>query len=243
MVLRILAGILCVACLVSCNRPDYATLKQENDSLRAEITERQHILAVLAEAKQLLDSIDQNRNKTVGDEHIVQRLAEVNEYVKSSEANLVSMEKDLTQSKWEANSYLMMLDALKGELGIRVDEVTILEDSMTDFHSENEALVFHLSQKEQMILQLREDIVKKHQQLNDLEGEVVSMETKLNLSEAEKTFARAQEVELSGRKMLLAPQKKRETLKEALELYKKAFGLGKKEAGENISLLEDDIEG
>ena len=39
----------------------------------------------------------------------------------------------------------------------------------------------------------------------------------------------------------LAPRKKKETLREAIELYKKALSLGKTEAQERITALESKI--
>jgi hypothetical protein len=45
-------------------------------------------------------------------------------------------------------------------------------------------------------------------------------------------------VEEAAKRTKLAPQKKRDTYKEALELYKKSLSLGKQEAKEKIAELE-----
>ena len=61
------------------------------------------------------------------------------------------------------------------------------------------------------------------------------------VSEAEAYYARAQSVEEAARRTKLARHKRRETYREALELYKKAFSLGKTEAKENINQLEKKV--
>jgi len=45
-------------------------------------------------------------------------------------------------------------------------------------------------------------------------------------------------VEEAANRTKLAPRKKKETLREAVELYKKALSLGKSEAQDNITALE-----
>ena len=50
---------------------------------------------------------------------------------------------------------------------------------------------------------------------------------------------RAQAIETAAERTRLAPRKKKETIKEALDLYKKALSLGKNEAQAKITELED----
>jgi hypothetical protein len=52
---------------------------------------------------------------------------------------------------------------------------------------------------------------------------------------------RAQAVEEAANRTKLAPKKKKDTLKEAIELYKKALSLGKTEAQDKITELEKKI--
>jgi chromosome segregation ATPase len=226
--------------LFSCKHSDYTQLKKENDSLKAEIESRKEILTVLKDASIILDSIDQSRHAHTAARklRVSERLASLHEYVKQSEEKVISMQKQLTSARYETSAYLLMVDALKGELGIRVDEVDGLERSVSAYDHENKNLVANLTDYEKLVLDLKDQIAEKHRKLDELENEVVSIENKLNLSEAEREYARAQRIELLGRRMLLAPSKKKETMREALEVYKKALVLGKKEAEENIASLE-----
>jgi hypothetical protein len=61
------------------------------------------------------------------------------------------------------------------------------------------------------------------------------------VSEADSYFMRAQAVEEAANRTKLAPKKKKDTLKEAIELYKKALSLGKTEAQDKITELEKKI--
>jgi hypothetical protein len=58
------------------------------------------------------------------------------------------------------------------------------------------------------------------------------------MSEADAYFARGQAVEEAANRTKLAPRKKKETYREAVELYKKALSLGKNEAQDKITELE-----
>jgi hypothetical protein len=62
------------------------------------------------------------------------------------------------------------------------------------------------------------------------------------MSEADAFYARAVAMEEAANRTKLAPRKKRETLKEALELYKKALSLGRTDAQKKIDQLSKDID-
>jgi len=59
-----------------------------------------------------------------------------------------------------------------------------------------------------------------------IEAKVQEMMVQSKMSEGDSYFARAQAVEEAATGPKLAPRKKKETFKEALELYKKAQSLG-----------------
>lgn len=224
--------------ITGCKNQRYSQLKKENDSLKTEIQARHQAMIMLHNAEVLLDTIEMNMRSHEEENDILPRLETVYSYVKGSEENILKMQKELQASRYEANAYLMMADALKGELGVHIDKSDPMEDSLGGYVSSNSELVHNLSMQEQLILDLKRDIEHKHQQLSKLEQDVTELEAYIDISDAEREYARAQRVELIGRKMLLSPQKKRETMREALEIYKKAYVLGKKEARENIAVLE-----
>jgi hypothetical protein len=61
------------------------------------------------------------------------------------------------------------------------------------------------------------------------------------MNEADSYFARATAVEEAANRTKLAPRKKKETYKEAIELYKKALSMGKQEAQDKITALEKKV--
>ena len=58
------------------------------------------------------------------------------------------------------------------------------------------------------------------------------------MSEGDSYFARGAAVEEAANRTKLAPRKKKDTLKEALELYKKALSLGNDKAQAKVDELE-----
>jgi hypothetical protein len=84
-------------------------------------------------------------------------------------------------------------------------------------------------------------IEAKQQELSLLEAKVNTLVENFKVSEAEAYYARAKAVEEAARRTKLAPNKKKETYREALELYKKSLSMGKQEAKKNIAALEKKI--
>jgi hypothetical protein len=84
-------------------------------------------------------------------------------------------------------------------------------------------------------------ISKKQQELLLLESRIEAMVRNFKLTEADAYYARARAVEEAANRTKLAPNKKRETYKEALELYKRSLSLGKEEARKDIANLEKKI--
>jgi hypothetical protein len=84
-------------------------------------------------------------------------------------------------------------------------------------------------------------IEAKTQELALIEARVQELMIQSKMTEADAYFARAQAVEEAANRTKLAPRKKKETLKEAVELYKKALSMGKNEAQEKITELEKKI--
>jgi len=176
--------------IAGCNSKELARLQSENDSLRSELSSRYNVLTGLKDVRSLLDSIDKNRNSLrthlsegTSFEDFSTRLKDINEFVKMSEEKIILIQNALKNSKHESGAYLMLVDALKGEVQIRVDEIIKLEEEVGKYKAENKGL----------------------------------------------------------KRTKLAPNKKRETYKEALELYKRSLSLGKKEAKADIANLEKKV--
>lgn len=234
--------------LMSCNSTEIKELRAENDSLRHELQVRQEFVTVMRDVQSLIDSIDSSRrilrtSLTEGTSvaNVTSRLEDINRYIQMTVEKIASLEKNLKVSSNEANAYLMMVDALKGEVEIRESEIQALEDNVASLQQENSDLLQVNKFQEAELADMQSKVTAKQQELRLLEAKVDQMVENLQISEAEALYARARAVEEAARRTKLAPSKKKETYREALELYKKAYSLGKQEARQNISELEKKI--
>jgi chromosome segregation ATPase len=233
-----------VLSLVSCNK-EAERLKAENDSLRNELNTRYSVVVTMRDVKILIDSIDHSRNVLKVDldkgttyEDFTDRLKDINQYVIKTEEKLTFIENELRQSKGEASAYMMMVAALKDELVIRAEEIAKLEEQVNNYKSENKGLIQTVKVQQDALTDMHTQIAVKQQELSLLEAKVTELVDNFQVSEAEAFYARAKAVEEAANRTKLAPHKKKETYREALELYKKALSLGKAEAQEKITVLE-----
>jgi chromosome segregation ATPase len=242
----LLPGILIsIFALASCKQEENRMLRAENDSLRGELVSRNDMVAVMKDVKFLIDSIDLSRKSLRADLHdgmsydnFTGRLRDINSYVKETQSRLTKVERQLGKTNKNASAYLMMVDALKSELSIRIQEVASLETAVSEYKKENEGLVNQVKLQQTEMADMQQKIEEKQQELAILDAKVKEMVGTFKMTEADAYFARAQAVEEAANRTKLAPRKKKETYREALELYKKALSLGKKEAKARITKLE-----
>jgi chromosome segregation ATPase len=249
MPVRITLPFLFVIMLLSaCGSKENERLRVENDSLRSELETRHEMVGIMRDVKGLIDSIDASRHLLRTDLHegmsynnFSERLKGINDYVKKTETKLKTVEKELRSSNKKVNSYLLMMDALKSELEIRVQEVNALEATVAQYKAENKGLLETVKLQQTEMADMQTKISAKQEELKLLEAKVGEMVDNFKVSEAEAYYARAKSVEEAANRTKLAPRKKKETYKEALELYKKSLSLGKKEARADITKLEKKI--
>jgi hypothetical protein len=113
-----------------------------------------------------------------------------------------------------------------------------MEESITKLKSENETLVLTVNEKETVISEKDNFIQVKEQELANMETQFKSFSDQSKLTEGDLYFAQATAMEEAADRTKLAPRKKKTTQQEALELYRKAFQLGKQEAQDKIQELE-----
>jgi len=234
--------------LSGCNSKELARLQSENDSLRSELESRYTVLASLRDVRGLLDSIDISRNSLRSNlsegttmEEFSTRLKDINQFVKLSEEKIGLIQNALKSAKHEAAAYLMLVDALKSEVQIRVDEIVKLEGEVTNYQNENKGLQEKIKLKEEEVNDINVQISNKQQELLLLEARIEAMIKNFKVTEADAYYARARAVEEAAKRTKLAPGKKRDTYKEALELYKRSESLGKEEAKADIVRLEKKV--
>ncbi len=195
-----------------------------------------------------MDSIDANRqllrvNMVEGTtyDNYTSRMKDINNYVKDTQNKIEDLEKALKKSKGNANAYAATIKKLKADLETRNKEIAALNEQVEQLKSENQNLITTVGLQEAELNDKTAMIEEKKQELALLEEKIQQVQLQSKVSEADSYFTRAQAVEEAGNRTKLAPKKKKETYKEAIELYKKALSLGKTEAQANIDALEKKI--
>lgn len=219
-------------------------LKQENekmlakiDSLNTELAFQQQMTSVLENVGVLLDSIDESRNAlklnmemgTTYDDFST-RLSEINQYVKDSEKKIDEMERSLAKSNSASKAYAATISRLKKELTEKTEQIAQLEATVAQYQAENKELVSMVELQTAELNDKTSQIESKRQELEMLEVRITELLTQSKVSQADSYYMRAQAAEEAARRTQLAPKKKKESYKEALDLYQKAFDLGRADA-------------
>jgi chromosome segregation ATPase len=231
-----------VVFLAGCDSKEKDTLRTQVDSLKRELETSQEMAQTLNEVGTLMDSIDASRQLlrvnmvegTTYDDYS-SRMKDLNSYIKESQSKISSLVKS---SKANNNAFAGTIKQLKADLEKRTQDIAILQEQVEKYRSENENLINTVGLQEAEIADKQSQIDAKAQELALIEARVQEIMIQSKISEADAYYTRAQAVEEAANRTKLAPRKKKETLKEAVELYKKALSLGKSEAQAKITELE-----
>ncbi len=243
MVKKLLIVLSMGALMMSCGG-EKDKLKSQVDSLKAELQTSQQFANTLQEVGTLMDSIDANRqllrvNMVEGTTYAdyTSRMKDINNYVKDTQNKIEGLEKSLKKSKGNANAYAATIKKLKADLEVRNKEIATLQASVEELKSTNQNLITTVGLQEAELSDKESQIQTKTQELSLIEAKIQEMMVQSKMSEADSYFARAQAVEEAANRTKLAPRKKKETYKEALELYKKAQSMGNDKAQAKINEL------
>jgi chromosome segregation ATPase len=219
-------------------------LKSQVDSLKAELQTSQQFANTLQEVGTLMDSIDASRqllrvNMVEGTTYAdyTSRMKDINNYVKDTQNKIEDLEKSLKKSKGNANAYAATIKKLKADLEDRNKEIATLQANVEELKNTNQNLITTVGLQEAELSDKESQIETKTQELALIEARIQELMVQSKMSEADSYFARAQAVEEAANRTKLAPRKKKDTLKEALELYKKAQSLGNDKSQAKIDEL------
>ncbi len=242
MIRKLILSASVVAMLWGCDKKEREALQSQNDSLRTELEVSQMTAMTLQEIGVLIDSIDANRQLLRTD--VVEgtsytdyktRLLDINHHITETQEKIASLEKSLKSAK---GSYAITIKRLKADLELSTAQITALQGEVEKMRTENQALAMTVSQKDSVISEKLETIKMKEQDVATLETKVEDINTASKASQADLYFAQAQALETAAERTKFAPKKKKETQREALELYKLSLSLGKSDAQTKIDELE-----
>ncbi len=218
--------------------------RQTIDSLRSQLQENHQLVATMTDVGVLLDSIDINRkvlraNMLEGThfENYSSRMRELNRYVKETEQKIAELEKSSRRAKNTA-SYTAAIKKLREELDTRNQELLAVQEQVSMYRNENDNLIQTVSLQKAEIEDKLTQLKVKQDEASKLEEQVKQLMVQSKIDEGEAYFLRAAAVEETARRTKFAPRKKKNTRKEALELYRLALFYGKDEAQSKIDELE-----
>jgi chromosome segregation ATPase len=219
-------------------------LQTQIDSLNTELNVSQETAKTLADVGVLIDSIDANRQLLRTDmvegtsySDYKSRLKDISSYVKETQMKIAELEKSSKNSRVFAGT----IKRLKADLEARTKQIAALEDEVQKIRTENQSLSHNVSQRDSLINVNSETIKMKEENLAALENRVQEMNVESRNSQADAYFKQAQALEKAAARTKFAPKKKKQTRREALELYKAAWSLGKPEAESKVQQLEKEV--
>jgi chromosome segregation ATPase len=233
--------------LYSCDlrNTETARLQTQVDSLKMEIESNHKTTETLQEIGTLMDSIDASRSllktkmvegTTFADYTV--RMRDISRYVKEAVVRIEFLEDRVVSLKNSTSSYTGTIKKLKADLETRNQELTAFQEQVDKYRNQNDNLVQTVGLQKAEITDKLGQIEVKQQEIAKLENRVKDLLAESKIDEAESYFARARAVEETAKRTRFAPRRKRETRKEALELYKMAAFYGKEEANEKVTELE-----
>ena len=245
---KLFIGAIAIAILGSCNVKENKELKAKVDSLRVELNASQQTASMLQEVGTMLDSIETSRiNLRSG---VVEgtnytdyaaRMKSLNTYIQDTQKKLDEMETSLKSSKASSSKYVAMVKKLKTDLETSTQQVAALQIEVENYRADNQHLAKTVVEKDSLLTTNSETIKVREQDIANLETKVQDITTNATSTQADLLFAQGQALETAADRTKLAPRKKKETQREALELYKKSYSLGKEEAKAKIAELEKAI--
>jgi chromosome segregation ATPase len=242
MIKRFMLGLAVVGLLFGCrNEEKENALQTEVDSLKTELHESQETAQTLQEVGVLIDSIDASRQLLRTDmvegtsyKDYKNRLQDITAYVRETQSKISELEKSAKNSR----AYAGTIKRLKTDLEKSTQQIAVLEQEVQKVRTENASLARTVSERDSLISVSTETIKVKEENLAALETRVEEMNVESKNNQADAYFAQAQALEKAASRTKFAPRKKKETQREALELYKMALSLGKTEAESKVQELE-----
>ena len=208
MKLHVLAGLISLF-LYSCSSPQLDPLSRENDSLRNEIRLRNDLLYSLASDP--WHQGDSTKTSETGQS--------------SPCIDVQLLRQRILSSQDSTLAFHMMVMALQDEASLKDEEINTVNSA------------FMATQKNYRgnLAAMNNDLKKREQELAILYHQVEELK---RMQVAEIYYLQAKHLEEKAALMKFARKKRKENLREALELYQKSFTLGKKEAMSSINGLK-----
>jgi hypothetical protein len=230
--------------LVSCDRNEKIRLQSKVDSLNTELQASQQFEEQMKDVNQLIDSIDATRkvlraNAVEGTsyDNYSSRLKDVNQYIKDTQKKIADLEKTAKGARNMASA----IKRMKADLELRSNEVAALQMEVTKMRTENQSMAAAISKKDSTLL-AKEDVIKvREADIAAFEASMRDTNEKNRIAMADMYYNQAKTLETVADRTNFAPRKKKQAMRDAIELYKISLSLGKEAAQKRISVLEKEL--
>lgn len=241
----ILAGLVMV---VACQSPDQnknvrnknVRLEQQLDSVSQELELTRQALMDSRQVKALLDSIDASRKITTRsfdtgteEQNNLNRLNDLNEYVKDIDLKMDQMEKSVRY----VNSMAASLLKLQADIQARTQRIAQLEaeakKSPTSIPTPSHILQHKDSTLAAFVKNCQQDIAVLQRAMEEIHKKNSLATANLYYKQAEALVAMSENVNTASKRKLVK--------REALEMYKISHSLGMQAAQKKISVLEAEL--
>jgi predicted nucleic acid-binding Zn-ribbon protein len=239
-----------VALLSACDlrRSEFSKLNKQVDSLKVQLDNNEKISQALQDVGAMIDSIDQNRHvlhtrmiEGTPLEDFKTSMRDINNYVKETEKKIAALENRLSNATTSRRQYALAVNKMKEELEARSNELTALQEKVTEFQNQNSNLVHTVDLQRAEIEDKLSQIEAKKAETTKLEDQVTQLIAQSKLDQAEFYFTKGEILEEAARRTKFAPRKKRNTNKQALDMYQLAVVCGKEEAVAKVEALKKKI--
>lgn len=245
MIKKLILGLpLAAILLTSCENKEAKKLQTQVDSLRTELQVSQQTAQQLEEVGTLIDSIDASRQLLRADvvegtsyKDYKNRLMSINSHIKDTQAKIAELENKVKKN----GATLATIKRMRADLELSKQQIAALQQEVERVQGENVALSRKVTERDSMLTVNNETIKLREQDVANLETKVEEVNAASKQSQADLYFAQAQALETAAHRTKFAPKKKKETRREALELYKLSLSLGKQEAQQKIDELEKEL--
>lgn len=223
-------------------------LKQEVENLKKEIQIKDEIAEEMGKIGTLLDSIESGESnislsleKGTSYSSYKERIERINNDLKKAQENVGELESKLKKAQGKNAAFKKQIEELRKQLTEKEASIQNLTAQVEQMKEENAALIKVVDTQKGEIAVRDSDIAKKRAELQALEANLQKLMAEAKKAQADANFERAETyVEMSTRTKF-APKKKKETLQQAYDFYKKAFEGGRQDAYAKMQELEKDL--
>jgi len=236
-----------VAMVSACDmrRAEMSQLNKTVDSLKIQLENNERISQALQDVGAMIDSIDQNRHilrtrmiEGAPLEDFKTSMREINSYVKETEKKISALENRLSTATTSRRQYALAVKKMKEELETRNNEFAALQEKVNEYQSQNSNLVHTVDLQRAEIEDKLAQIESKKAETAKLEDQVTQLISQAKLDQAEFYFTKGEILEETARRTHFAPKKKKNTTKQALDMYQLAVVCGKEEAVAKVEQLK-----